>query len=65
MHKQSWEYVSREIDKLYEKEFDSNDTTSIEAHCEFIVEFLHACGWTEQEYFDAYSGFVPLDSGLN
>lgn len=65
MNKQSWEYVSREIDSLYEKKFDSNDTKGIEAHCLFIVDFLHACGWTEQEYFDALSGFVPLDSGLN
>lgn len=65
MNKQSWEYVSREVDRLYEKQFDPRDIKGIEAHCEFIRSFLHACGWTEQEYFDAYSGFVPLDSGLN
>lgn len=56
MNKMPWEYVSREIDKLYEKEFSPEDTTSIEEHCISIVEFLYACGWTEEEYFDAYSG---------
>lgn len=65
MVKQSWEYVSHEVDKLYAKKFDPADTQAIEAHCAFIVDFLHACGWTEEEYFDALSGFVPLDSGLN
>ena len=65
MVKQSWEYVSREVDKLYEKKFDDKDVQAIEAHCAFIVDFLHACGWTEQEYFDALSGFHALDSGLN
>lgn len=65
MVKQSWEYVSREVDRLYEKKFDPTDTQAIEAHCMFIVDFLHACGWTEEEYIDALSGFVALDSGLN
>lgn len=54
MSRMPWEYVSKEIDKLYEKEFPSEDTTSIEEHCIHIVEFLYACGWTEEEYFDAY-----------
>jgi hypothetical protein len=55
-------YVSREVDKLYEKQFD--DDVSIENHCDFIVAFLYACGWTEEEYIRAMFGFAPLDKAI-
>lgn len=51
--KQPYSYVSREMDKLYSKKFSENDLLSINNHCEFIVSFLHACEWTEEEYIEA------------
>lgn len=62
MHKQPAEYVMREVDKLYEKQFEDHETNAIEKHCEFIAEFIRACGWTEEEYIRALMGFEPLDN---
>jgi hypothetical protein len=53
-HKQSTEYVLREVDKLYQKKFEDHETEAIEKHIAFIVDFLHACGWTEEEYMEAF-----------
>jgi len=57
-----YEYVSREVDKLYEKQFEENDLVSIDKHCAFIVDFLNACGWTEDEFIRAMFGFEPLSN---
>lgn len=66
VYKQPAEYVMREVDKLYEKQFDPSQTAAIEAHCEFIAEFIRACGWTEEEYIRALMNFEPLnDPKLN
>lgn len=65
MYKLPYEYVSREVDKLYEKQIDPKDLKAIDRHCDFIREFINACGWTEEEYIRAMWGFEPLDSGLN
>lgn len=62
MIKLPYEYVTREVDKLYEKEFDENDLGGIDAHCAFIVEFLNACGWTEDSYIRAMFGFESIDN---
>lgn len=51
--KLSYEYVSRVVDKLYEKEFELDDVEAIEKHCDFIREFINACGWDENELLDA------------
>lgn len=66
MIRQSWEYVSKEMDKLYEKKLDSEDAVSIDQHCQFMVDFLHACGWTEEQYTLALFGiFNNENSSIN
>jgi hypothetical protein len=55
LNKQSTEYVLREVDKLYQKKFEDHETDAIEKHIAFIVDFLHACGWTEEEYMEAFT----------
>jgi len=65
MLKLPFEYVEREVLKLYEREFDDNDIKGIDAQCSFIVSFINACGWDEEEFMRAMWGFEPLDSGLN
>ncbi len=61
MNKLPYEYVSREVDKLYAKEFAENDTAGIDKHIAFIVTFINACGWTEDEFIRAMWGFEPLN----
>lgn len=65
MTKLPYDYVTREVDKLYEKRFDEKDLVSIDKHCDFIREFINACGWTEEEYIRAMMGFAPLDTASN
>jgi hypothetical protein len=61
MLKLPFDYVDREVDKLYQKEFDSSEVDAINKHCEFIADFIRACGWTEDEYIRAMFRFEPLD----
>ena len=46
----SLEYVDAEVDKLYNKSFDLSDISAANKHCEFIVAFINACGYSEEEY---------------
>jgi len=46
-----------EVDKLYRKEFSANDSKGINAHCEFIGEFIRAAGYTEDEFIRIMMGF--------
>lgn len=57
MNKLPYEYVSREVDKLYEKQFDEKDIEGINKHCDFIREFINACGWDEIDYIRVMMGF--------
>lgn len=52
--KMSYEFVHLQVEKMYAKEFDEKDTTSIEEHCEKIAAFIVSCGWTEEEYIERY-----------
>lgn len=54
------EYVSRELDKLYEKEFHESDIVGINQHCDFIQEFIVACGWTCEEIRETLAGIIPV-----
>ncbi len=57
-----YEYVSKQVDLLYDKKIDPDDDDSISQHCEFIADFINACGWTEEAYIRAMMGFEPLDN---
>lgn len=48
-----FEYVAREVDKLYDKSFEQSEVNAINEHCEFIRDFIHACGWSEDELLAA------------
>lgn len=56
-----YEYVSKEVDKLYEKQFNIDNQLGIDKHCEFIADFINACGWTEENFVRAMFGFEDLD----
>lgn len=51
--KVSYEIMAYEVEKLYQKDIPPHDP-AIVAHCEFIAEFIKACGWTEESYFDRW-----------
>ena len=38
---------------------DSEDAISIDQHCQFMVDFLHACGYSEEDYIRMLFG-IPL-----
>lgn len=48
----SFEQLDLEVEKLYQRQIDENDLTTINEHCEFIHNFILACGWDMQEYLD-------------
>lgn len=62
MIKMPFEYVSRELDKLYDKEFDESDTEGINKQCEFIQAFIEACGWSSHNYINAMLGVEDQSS---
>lgn len=59
--KQPFEYVDREVDKLYDKKLDG----SLDDHIAFIASFIEACGWDEQEYMDVKHGVAQKYRNLN
>lgn len=61
MNKVPYPILAIEVDKLYDKEFPPGTSDNeIERHCEFIAEFIRACGWTEDEYILRYVGGEDL-----
>jgi hypothetical protein len=51
--KTSFHILEPQVNKLYEKEFDSNDIESINNHCESIAQFIESCGWNVEDYIRA------------
>lgn len=58
-------YVSSHVDRLYDKMFDEDDLVGIDKHCDFIREFINACGYSEDEFIRLMMGFEPLDTTSN
>lgn len=48
MNRLPFDYVDREVEKLYDKKLDG----PLEDHISFISSFIEACGWTEEEFMD-------------
>lgn len=42
--------VFAQVEILFSKEFESNDTTGVVEHCDMIRDFIEACGWDVDEY---------------
>lgn len=60
-----YSYVSQHVDKLYEKQFDESDVNGINKHCDFIREFINACGWDETDFIRAMMGYEVDNGTLN
>mgnify|MGYP003511023371 FL=1 len=50
-------YLSAQVDKLYERQFDLNNIFECNNHCTFIQYFILASGWSIDEYIRAMFGF--------
>lgn len=61
MARVSFEVLNVEVSKLYEKRFHPSEVNAINKHCEYIGEFIRACGWTEEEFIRAMFGFDDPD----
>jgi hypothetical protein len=59
-----YQYVSDQVDKLYEKEFPLSDLEGISQHCDFIRAFINACGWDEVDFIRVMMGF-ETESSVN
>jgi len=62
MTKLPFEYVSKEVDKLYDKPIDKGDVDGLDKHIKFIVDFLYSCGYSEEDYTRAMFGFADLST---
>ena len=61
IHRLPFAYLSPVVDRLYEKQFDPNDIEGISRHCDFIVDYLRANGWSEEQYTLMLFGVPPND----
>lgn len=55
MARVQYEVLALEVDKLYPPYYTLKPGETPEDRCEFIAEFIQACGWTEEEYIDEYN----------
>ena len=54
MARVQYEVLALEVDKLYPPYYNLKPGETAEEHCEYIAEFIRACGWTEEEYINEY-----------
>lgn len=52
-------YVSKQVDMLFERQFDLNQTDDVNAWCDFIIEYIESCGWNINDYVEAM-WFAPM-----
>lgn len=50
--KMPFDYVMKEVDKLYDSHIDENDADGIIDMLNTITSFLEAAGWTEEEFIE-------------
>jgi len=50
--KMPFDYVMKEVDKLYDSHLDENDAEGIIDMLNTVTAFLEAAGWTEEEFIE-------------
>jgi len=48
-----YEYVSKHVELLYQRQFEPHQIEDINAWCNFIIEYIESCGWSTEEYVAA------------
>lgn len=46
----SYEILALQMEQLWNKNFESADVQSINSHCEYMQNFIEACGWKIDDY---------------
>lgn len=57
MKKVPFAIMEPHVDKLYQGWFAEKDLAELDRHILFIKEFLHACGYTTEEYIRELMNF--------
>jgi hypothetical protein len=68
MLKLPFSYVCRQVEELFDKPLEDDKPETLHKQCVFIAEFIEACGWTEDEFYQLYSDMPPdmeVDNKLN
>ncbi len=52
-NKMPFDYVMKEVDKLYDSHLDENDAEGIIDMLNTVTAFLEAAGWTEEDFIEA------------
>jgi len=47
-----YELVAIQVEKLYQKQFAEHNEKAISNHVKYIADYINACGWTENDYFE-------------
>lgn len=47
-----YEYVSKHVELLYQRQFEPNQIEDINYWCDFIIEYIESCGWNVEEYVE-------------
>lgn len=47
-----YNYVSRQVDILFERQFELNQVDDINAWCDFIIGYIESCGWNVNDYVE-------------
>jgi len=56
-----FEIVDNEITKMYDELISSDDESKINEIVTRIVDFLHRCGWTQEQYVSYMMGYDQLN----
>ncbi|CAB4196715.1 hypothetical protein UFOVP1290_235 [uncultured Caudovirales phage] len=51
-NKMPFDYVMKEVDKLYDNHLDEDDVEGIIDMLNTVTAFLEAAGWTEEEFIE-------------
>lgn len=52
-----YDYVSNQVDLLYEKKIDTSSEQAINDHCLFIQDFIKSCGWDLDDFIRCTMGY--------
>jgi hypothetical protein len=53
MQRIKYDQLYIQVDSLFQKEFDPNDTKGINEHCDYIRTFIESCGWDVDSFIRA------------
>ena len=62
MQRIKYDQLYMQVDSLFQKEFDPNDTKGINEHCDYIRTFIESCGWVIDDFIREMMGFNKISN---